>query len=313
MLNNSDRTLFIQLIIWTAANGISALFVWALLIAIVRSPKVRSSSFNLYLVFCLLPDAYKNLSGFIANLMNIFMENGSPKACKLIGWNDAYWWCANLWMSFAVFLQLHRMLIANKRVQRYNPPRLKRVIIESTTIHIFSIFMASLSLIPRDFIPKATATSGCEAYPEPRNMGQYIFYWSFFMPVTTLVPTFLVSILCIHIWWNALLPVVNEKSRSLLFYFARLLAVIYIVAIAVVVSFFFHNWVQAIAFAVFNIVGLFQVILALFKKDIRRAWVQLWRCKQPDEVVRRPILPYLPSDPASAQDHLHENLSPVPV
>jgi len=285
MVNNSDQTFFIQLIIWTTANGISMIAVWALLISIARSPKVRSSPFNLYLVFCLVPDAYKSLSGFVANLTNMLMENGSANACKVIGWNDAYWWCANLWMAFAVFVQIHRMLRATKRVQRYNPPKVKRVIAESLAIHAFSIFMASLTLLPLDFIPKASAMSGCEAYPEPGNRGQTIFYWSFFMPMTTVIPTFLVTVLCIHIWWNKLLPPKNdEKSRSLLFYFARLLAVIYIVAIVVVVSFFFQNWVQAIAFAFGNLVGLFQVYLALFKKDIKKAWVQLWTCKQSDEV-----------------------------
>jgi hypothetical protein len=283
MLNNSDQTFFIQIIIWTTANGISMIAVWTLLIAILRSPKVRSSAFNLYLVFCLIPDAYKNTSGFFANLLNMLMTDGSPNACKVIGWNDVYWWTANLWMAFAVFLQLHRMLQANVRAQRYDPPKLKRVILESTAIHIFSILMATLTVVPADFIPKATAASGCEAFPGMGNMKQNYFYWAFFMPVTTLIPTFLVTLLCIHICWKGLLPV-NGKSRSLLFYFARLLAVIYIVAIAVVVSFFFqHNWAQAIAFAVFNLVGLFQVCLALFKKDVRKAFVQFVTCNQPDD------------------------------
>ena len=213
----------------------------------------------------------------------MLMTDGSPNACKVIGWNDVYWWTANLWMAFAVLIQLHRMLQANVRVQRYDPPKLKRVILESTAIHIFSILMATLTVVPLDFIPKATAASGCEAFPDMGNTKQNIFYLAFFMPVTTLIPTLLVTLLCIHICWKGLLPV-NGKSRSLLFYFARLLAVIYIVAIAVVVSFFFqHNWAQAIAFAVFNLVGLFQVLLALFKKDVCKAFVQFVTCKQPDD------------------------------
>ncbi|KAL9180522.1 hypothetical protein ACHAXT_010975 [Thalassiosira profunda] len=283
MVNNSDQTFFTQLIIWTVANGISMISVWALLASIARSPKVRSSPFNLYLVFCLLPDAYKNAAGFAANLANMLMPNGSPNACQVIGFNDAYWWTANLWMSFSVLRQLHRMLRANKRVQRYQPPKLKKIVRESTIIHIFSIVMASLTLIPVDFIPKAVASSNCEAYPEPDNTNQLIFYWAFYMPVTTLIPTLLVTGICIHIWWKKLMPPKSEKSRSLLFYFARLLVVIYLVVIVVIVSTFFHNWVQAIAFMIFNLVGLFQVILALFKKDVRKAWVQLWKCQSPSE------------------------------
>jgi hypothetical protein len=281
MVNNSDQTLFIQLIIWTTANGISAICVWALLYAILRSPKVRSNSFNLYLVFCLVPDAYKTLAGFAANLANLLRDNGSLYACVVIGFNDAYWWCASLWMSFSVFVQIHNMLMANKRARRYIPPTMKRVTIDSVMIHVYSIGMASLTPLPTvEVIPYPTPSSGCEAFPEPGNRPQEIFYWAFFMPVTALIPTLLVTILCFHIWWKQLLPRQNAKSRSLLFYFARLLGTIYLVIIAVIVSFFFSNWVQAIAFTMFNLIGPFQVCLALVKKDIRNVFLETWCCRK---------------------------------
>jgi hypothetical protein len=282
-VNNSDKTFFIQLIIWTTANGISTVSVWALLFAILRSPKVRSNSFNLYLVFCLAPDAYKNLAGFSANLANLLMDTGSPNACKVIGWNDAYWWCSSLWMSFSTFVEIHQMLMANKRTRRYQPPTLKRVTVNSVIIHVFSILMATFTVLPLDIFPKATPTSGCEAYPEPGNRAQLIFYWVFFMPLTALIPTLLVTLLCFHIWWKQLIPLHNPKYRSLLFYFARLLATIYLVLVAVVVSFFFTNWVQAIAFTIFNLVGLIQVCLALLKKDIRNVFLSTWCCQNHDE------------------------------
>lgn len=280
MVNNSNPTFFAQLIIWTTANGISAVAVLALLFSILRSPKVRSNSFNLYLVFCLVPDAYKNIAGFAANLANMLMDTGSEHACTVIGWNDAYWWCSSLWMSFSVFVQIYKMLMANKRTRRYIPPTMKRVTMESLLIHAFSIIMASLTVLPVEVIPAATPLSGCEAFPEPGNKSQQIFYWVFFMPLTALIPTLAVTYLCFHIWWKQLLPRQNAKSRSLLFYFARLLATIYLVIIAVIISFFFSNWVQAIAFTIFNLIGLFQVCLALFKKDIRNVFLETWCCQK---------------------------------
>ena len=280
MVNNSNPTFFAQLIIWTTANGISAVAVLALLFSILRSPKVRSNSFNLYLVFCLVPDAYKNIAGFAANLANMLMDTGSKHACTVIGWNDAYWWCSSLWMSFSVFVQIYKMLMANKRARRYTPPTMKRVTMESLLIHAFSIIMASLTVLPVEVIPAATPASGCEAFPEPGNKPQQIFYWVFFMPLTALIPTLAVTYLCFHIWWKQLLPRQNAKSRSLLFYFARLLATIYLVIIAVIISFFFSNWVQAIAFTIFNLIGLFQVCLALFKKDIRNVFLETWCCQK---------------------------------
>ena len=200
MVNNSDKTFFIQLIIWTTANGISTVSVWVLLFVILCSPKVRSNSFNFYLVFCLAPDAYKNLAGFLANLANLLMDTGFPNACKVIGWNDAYWWCSSLWMSFSTFVEIHQMLMANKRTRRYQPPTLKWVTVNLVIIHVFSIMMATFTVLPLDMFPKATPTSGCEAYPEPGKRAQLIFYWVFFMPLTALIPTLLVTLLCFCIW-----------------------------------------------------------------------------------------------------------------
>ena len=284
MVNNSDRTFFIQLILWTTANGISAISSCALIFAIARSPKVRSISFNLYLLFSILPDAYKNTSGFFSNLANLLMTNGNPNACVVIGWNDAYWWCANLWMACIVFGHLRELLVANKNAQHHQPPAISRVIKESVSVHIFAIVMASLTLIPAGFIPKATAMSGCEAYPEDGNKEQHVFYWAFYLPMTALFPTMWVTGLCFDIWWRELLPV-NGKSRSLLFYFARLLLVIYIVTLAVIISFLFGGWAQAVAFIIFNLVGFLSVCLALLKKDIMKCWKQLWTCQSPDELV----------------------------
>ena len=143
--------------------------------------------------------------------------------------------------------------------------------------------MATLTVLPVDIFPKATPISGCEAYPDTGNKAQLIFYWVFFMPLTALIPTASVTLLCFRIWWKQLITLQNAKYRALLFYFARLLATIYLVIIAVVVSFFFTNWVRAIAFAIFNLIGLFQVCLALLKKDIRDAFIKTWCCRKHDE------------------------------
>jgi hypothetical protein len=286
MTHNFDKTLLIQIYIWMTCNGISMVAVWALLIAIFRSPKVRTSPFNLYLVFSLVPDAVIDLTGFVANLTNVITDAGSPNVCKLFGWNDPYWWCAHLWMSFSVILEIHKMLMANKMVRRYKPPTLRRVILQSTAIHAFSVLMASLTLIPADFIPNASFATECAAYPEPGNKKDLIYFWAFFIPVTAIIPTILVSALCIDIWRKKLLPPKSQqhKSRSLLLYFGRLLGTLYIVFVAVLVSSSLgSDWVSAIAFAVFKLVGLFQVCLALLKKDIKNAWIQMWCCRSPSE------------------------------
>ena len=58
-----------EYLVWDIAklicSFVSTISVWSLLIAILRNPKVRSNTFNLYLVFCLAPDAVY----FLANML----------------------------------------------------------------------------------------------------------------------------------------------------------------------------------------------------------------------------------------------------
>ena len=130
----------------------------------------------MYLVFSLVPDAYKDVATFAANLANLLADNGSPNACKIIGMNVAYWWCASLWMGFLTFVQIYHMLVANKNMRRYRPPTLKRVIVTSSIIHVRSMLMAMLTVLPIEVIPTATVASNCVVYPEAGNRAQLIFY-----------------------------------------------------------------------------------------------------------------------------------------
>ena len=211
MVNNSNQTYFIQIILWTTANGISIVSVYALLFAILRSPKVRSNSFNLYLVFSLVPDAYKDVATFAANLANLLADSGSPNACKIIGMNIAYWWSASLWMGFLTFVQIYHMLVANKNTRRYRPPTAKWVVVTSAIIHVYSMIMATLTVMPIEIIPTANPASNCVVYPEAGNRAQLLFYYLVFMPLTALIPSVLVTLLCFQIWRKQLIPLQNAK------------------------------------------------------------------------------------------------------
>ena len=135
-------------------GGISAISEWALLIAILRDPKVRSNTFNLYLIFSLVPDAYYFLSMTLINVVYLveycgILAGGEewPRRDVIFSirwWNEFYWLSTNMWMSFLVFVQIYKLLTANKRAKRYDPPTRKRVIKDSTIIHICSGVVASL-------------------------------------------------------------------------------------------------------------------------------------------------------------------------
>ena len=266
---------------------VSTISVWSLLIAILRSPKVRSNTFNLYLVFCLAPDAVYFLASllnrvtYVVNDVN-YAATGEDmvniEALDYIGfWLENYWVSAILWMSFIVFIQIIKLLVANKQTKRYQPPARKRVIIDSTIVHLVSAFFAIVF----------TMLEWDRWRHEWSYLTNCIIFW---LPhiVTLFIPTLLMAGMCFGVWWNKLLPTKNARYRSLTLFFARLLASAYLMALlSIVQTVLFWNYPEdyeselaktydftlQIFFCSFYLIGAFQLCLALTKKDIRVAFV----------------------------------------
>jgi len=271
------------------ASGISAISVLALLIAILRNPKVRSNTFNLYLVFCLAPDAvysplmtFKTVRYLVYEIkfraigewpVPLMQENSIGKFTM---WCHDFWFCGSLWMSFSVFVQIYKLLMANKRAKRYQPPTRKRVIRDSTIILIISgIVAASITLW---YVYYQKETWGYRAY--------LILIWTSRIPILY-IPTLLITGMCFRVWWNKLIPRKNARYRSLTMFFARLLASAYLMVIGAV-SKQLITWYwpeedvekfQTYSFFMFYLFGFLQVCLTLTKKDIRDAFVQMWCCR----------------------------------
>ena len=232
-----DKTFFSLLILWTVVNGVCLVSVWALLIAILRriihqnhrrgNNNINDGSiFHLYLAFLLSPGAYYFLAMFLTDVYTLIYFNEYYSTVveeeertanttttttilmiRFSWWNHAYWWCASLWISFSIFVQMFKLLVAtnnssnssNNKHNRggdddedeeeteaamsYQPPTKSRVITDSMMIHVFSIGMATLFL--------------GVIHMSPQSYG--IFYWAFYMPVAVYIPTVLMTILYIRI------------------------------------------------------------------------------------------------------------------
>ena len=289
------------------ASGISAISVLALLIAILRNPKVRSNTFNLYLVFCLAPDAvYSLLTTFVT--VRYLVEYRWARATgewrttppmldimedHFLTWCENFWFCASLWMSFSVFVQIYKLLTANKRVKRYQPPTRKRVIRDSTIILIISLVIgASIELLGWWLYEYGYGRDDDDDDDDEVSWsvrGRHILDWVQYIPVLFL-PTLLITGMCFGVWWNKLLPRKNARYRSLTMFFARLLASAYLMVIgAVTKQLIYLYWPEegedklkvfaTYSYFIFYLFGFFQVCLALTKKDIRDAFVEMWCCR----------------------------------
>jgi hypothetical protein len=281
------------------ALGLSTTSVWALLIAMLRSPKIRSNAFNLYLIFCFASDAFYFLSMLLINLVSLVTASGDDDrlvnlvqqhqqqqqqpnhggedggsettTISLHLWNELYWLCASLWLAFIVFIQIYKLLVANKQTRRYQSPPLKRVIMESAMVHLSSIILATIG----------AAVVAIK------------FHYMFSALLITVlilggIPMILISSMCFGVWRNKLLPLKNTRYRTLTVFFARLLASTYLMAVLVAMKVSFLVWDVSKNFAVFVLVmfklfGFFQVCLALSSEDLRNAFVEMFCCRKPRE------------------------------
>lgn len=282
-------------ILSVVALGISTISVLSLLLSMLCSPKLRTNTFNLYLIFCFASDAFYFTSMLVINLVYLFADDdGEGNSNHLVDlvkqqqqqqdedggdshtkntfslhlWNELYWLCASLWMSFIVFIQIYKLLVANKQTRRYQSAPLHRVIIESTIVHVTSVIMATTgsAIVALQF--------------------HYMFL-ALLIAVLILggAPMVLITSMCYAVWKNKLLPLKNTRYRALTLFFARLLASTYLMAILVAVKISFLTWDVSQHFTLFisimfKLAGFFQVCLGLTSKDIQNAYVELLCCRK---------------------------------
>jgi hypothetical protein len=246
-------------------------------------------TFNLYLVFCLASDAVyflANMLIWVAVLVNDvdYAVTGEDvlnfNALSYITiWIDNYWVSAILWMSFIVFIQIYKLLVANKQTKRYQPPARKRVIIDSMIVS--AVFAAVYTMVNWEFWRSD--------WPD---LAYNFLFWIQYIP-TLVIPTLLIAGMCFKVWRNKLLPTKNARYRSLTMFFARLLASAFVMIPAAILPALlmwylaisgdenyeaYQRGIQVLS-CIFYLLGVFQLCMALTKKDVRLAFVDMWCCR----------------------------------
>lgn len=308
-------------IIESVACGISTISVWALLIAIFRDPKTRASTFDLYLVFCFAADAIFFPLMTVCKALYVWQDyaflaggaywNHDYLITCIISWDSHYWSCSSLWMSFIIFVQIYKLLVSNKHTKRYQPPTRKQVIRDSVIVHVSSAVVAT-SIILLDWWGRFRST-------DSMMIG---FKWVTCIP-GVFIPLLLTTGMCFGVWWNQLLPRKNARYRSLTMFFARLLVSIYVVAIGMIMKAAIYTWSYATGaqvtsldfiYTVTYLTGFIQVCLALTKKELRNAFLDMWCYRQKSKPSRSANLTSkLTADPTQDEPHgLGDNEDAVP-
>lgn len=149
----------------TAITGVLVLFM---IVALLRSKKVRSKPFNMYLLFSAIPDC---ASGFLCcmtcSLSATKSQYYSEPMCGFQAFYLNFAIISNAWLNALIVFQIHKMLRYSKRCRRYAPPSHKQVVCEATLVYAYAICWGFLSAFNIPFLPQRT----------------HIYYGSFCMPM----------------------------------------------------------------------------------------------------------------------------------
>lgn len=270
---------------WAGISLFGGLFVAAILIGFLSSKNVRSRSFNVYLIYLMIPDsAYSTLCGIVCLLHAL---NGSQIAslCNFqmmfIVWGVG----SNMWLNAAVTHQLYAMLKSSNDVHKYKVPTIKYVTVQALAVYVTMIFLGTWGLIEAQQWPHYVAsTSGLACLPMEQDWKSSIFFWLVFFPLFGGVPVAYITYVSFIIWKKKLLPP-KGKRRLLALYFGRIVFVFVLCWVPYMILLFVFTtwmptWVHFLGGTLSHLQGTASAILSLQKPDLLIAVKRFYCCER---------------------------------
>ena len=280
---------------WAVLALTAGIFVLCVFLPLVTSRKARKQSFNVYLMYLMIPDFVFSICCGITCLLNAV--NGSYYSHWMC--NFQQWYCvwgigANCWLNALITYQLHSLLKCSQQTRRYRIPPPKNVTKHALLVYLYCAFLGSWGLFPQststqdnndqtNFPYHAIQISGLACIPVEADLASSLFFWLFFMPLFSLIPIFYVIYVAIDIWRRQLLPS-RGKRRLLALYFGRIIIVFlvfwgpyfllnYLLASVV------PTWVIYVGGTLSHLQGPVSAGVSLMKPDIWHAVRRFWTCQ----------------------------------
>ncbi|KAL7571455.1 hypothetical protein ACA910_019210 [Epithemia clementina (nom. ined.)] len=199
-------------------------------------PRPTISSWNLYLIFLLIPDVMNNGIFGISTLAETITkaESNQRGMCNARILLTYFYLPANLYANAVVAREMYRLASASYRRQRIHPPKLRTVIGQMMTVYLWSFLLALWNIINVSWSPSHYDSSNdfcirASGSPSNRNdpdasptisptLGSLISL------TVNLVPICYVFYVGFCIWRGHLLPI-KGRTRALAMYFFRVVLV----------------------------------------------------------------------------------------
>ena len=268
-------------IIWSTTAGFVSISCNLLILAIVRSKRVRSRTFNVYILFITIPDSLFSTLCMISCMLNrIHGEYQSFAMCQFQAFYCVFSWTANMWMNVAIAHKLLTLLRAIKVGRRFTKPPRGEVYSRVVIVYLYAAFVSSWVLI--GFLPtKARPISGLACLPGEYDEASSLFFWIALIPMMIGFPLFYILLVIVYIIRNNLLPS-HGNGRYLAVFFTRLLVVFVVMWLPSIIMIYAISgksfWGAMIGGAWSHLQGLVSAILCLRKPDIGESFWHLLTC-----------------------------------
>ncbi|KAL3941325.1 MAG: hypothetical protein SGBAC_004299 [Bacillariaceae sp.] len=206
---------------------ITSLIHFFFLYALLRKEKIRQSSYNVYIIFLILPDAFVNFTshglfnGFVA--LNGGNDVFPPGYYYVDVWSWFFYYNANCFLNGVVAYEINNLVLRSYARKRTNPPSLSRVYKQVAAVYLLATMAGLVMVVPYPWALytitdslKGKGEMGGEVFDETTATGIGFGFM--------LLPMVYVVIVRIRIWWRDLLPK-SGRTRTLSLFFMRIIIV----------------------------------------------------------------------------------------
>ena len=262
------------------SNFIAFLGCMYLIILILSKRSLRTNTYNLYVVFLLLPDGFNNI---ITALVCTFMAVGYNDGCVRPGSLDdihhtqlVFYYFSNFYLNCCVAHELHTMVAQSRRLSRMNPPKIARVLTQVGIVYSLAFLFSLWGYldVPWSWFDTENGLMGSSEGGTFSQMGAAIMLGSLMMiPITYIIA------IRFRIWKKNLLPK-RGRTRVLYLYFERIIFIffgMYLPSCSLIIYLSFLGedtfWVDSMVAMFAALQALITLYVVSLKQDIREAVV----------------------------------------
>ncbi|CAJ1934636.1 unnamed protein product [Cylindrotheca closterium] len=222
----SEDGIQIQFAVLAFVNVVVSSATLVLILGILRTRKIRSNAFSLYLLFMTIPDFLGAFfCVFTCALSAPISRYYSEAMCGFQSFYLTFAFCGNAWINLVIVQEVNKLLTYSQNRRRYFPPTRQQVFCKVAVVYTYAAIWGLLGAFPIPGLPLQTkAYYGFACFPMEVDVPSTYFFYFAFLPGILMFP-FAYSVFVVgRIFWKGMLPQAG-KRRKLSIFLIRLISV----------------------------------------------------------------------------------------